>query len=161
MNNPNIEQTEIEIREECNTIAEFLINKNRAYGDSALNPKRFFAKGEAEELILSRIDDKLNRIFQGKPDGEDPLKDLTGYYILLQIAKKRRKEQALKKIGATDESCPGYGRDEDQKPKPKPAESLGSPVWPGNPHDPAAKLEELPRRKGTPRNAPDNHDDYE
>lgn len=71
-------------------MADFLIGKNRAYGDSALNPKRFFAKGDAEELIRSRIDDKLNRIFQGKPDGEDPLKDLTGYYILLQIAKKRR-----------------------------------------------------------------------
>ena len=89
-----IERTEREIRDECNILAEFLIGKNRAYGDSALNPRKFFAKGEAEDLINVRLDDKLNRLLQGKPDGEDPLKDLVGYYVLREIAKKRRAAKA-------------------------------------------------------------------
>lgn len=79
--------TEQRIRAKCEDLAEFLVAKNRSYGDSALNPMAIFAKGDAVSLIRVRIDDKLNRI-RNAPDafGEDAIKDLTGYLILLQIA---------------------------------------------------------------------------
>ena len=75
------------IRAKCTEIADLLVAKNKCYGDSALNPVGIFAKGRAVDLIRVRIDDKLNRIMNA-PDafGEDAVKDLTGYLILLQWA---------------------------------------------------------------------------
>lgn len=76
------------IRAKCAEIAEFLVEKNRAYGDSALRPVAIFARGEPEDLIRVRIDDKLNRI-RNAPDafGEDPVRDLIGYLVLFEIAR--------------------------------------------------------------------------
>lgn len=69
-------------------VIEMLIEKNESYGDSALEPAGIFAKGNAVDNLASRIDDKLMRIktqgFQGY--GEDNVKDLIGYLILLKIA---------------------------------------------------------------------------
>ena len=69
-------------------VIEMLIEKNESYGDSALEPAGIFAKGNAIDNLASRIDDKLMRIktqgFQGY--GEDNVKDLIGYLILLKIA---------------------------------------------------------------------------
>ena len=58
-------RTESLIAEICNDIRDLLLTKNRAYGNSALNPIRVFSKADAKEQILVRIDDKLNRIKQG------------------------------------------------------------------------------------------------
>jgi hypothetical protein len=74
-------------------IVHMLDDKNRKYGDSALNPVRIFSRANAEEQLLVRIDDKLKRIQttgQVAPD-EDTVKDLIGYLILLRMAQKRRK----------------------------------------------------------------------
>jgi len=76
------------IRAQCAQLAEFLIEKNRCYGDSALNPIGIFARGEAEELIRVRIDDKLSRMARGQAAGEDVIKDLAGYLILLMVARE-------------------------------------------------------------------------
>jgi len=78
------------IREVCNEIAEMLVAKNKAYGDSALNPVRIFSKAPPEEGLRVRIDDKLSRI-RNDPDafGEDAVMDLTGYLVLLLIARRR------------------------------------------------------------------------
>lgn len=69
-------------------VIDLLIEKNASYGDSALEPAGIFAKGNAVDNLASRIDDKLMRIktqgFQGY--GEDNVKDLIGYLILLKIA---------------------------------------------------------------------------
>jgi len=75
------------IRAKCAEVAEMLVEKNRSYGDSALHPVGIFAKGNAADLIRVRIDDKINRI-RNQPDafGEDAIRDLIGYLILLQIA---------------------------------------------------------------------------
>ena len=75
------------IHEACNKLANMLVAKNMAYGDSALKPVGIFAKGEAAELIKVRIDDKLSRI-KNNPYafGEDAVNDLLGYLILLQLA---------------------------------------------------------------------------
>ena len=57
----NPPSTQVLIREVCNEIAEFLLEKNRAYGDSASDPVRIFSKVDALEQINVRIDDKLSR----------------------------------------------------------------------------------------------------
>ena len=71
-----------------NEVIDLLIEKNQSYGDSALEPANVFANGNAVENLCARIDDKLMRIktqgFRGY--GEDNVKDLIGYLILLKIA---------------------------------------------------------------------------
>ena len=81
-------RTESLIAEICNDIRDLLLVKNRAYGNSALNPIRIFSKADAKEQILVRIDDKLNRIKQGNDildKDEDVIQDLIGYLILLKV----------------------------------------------------------------------------
>lgn len=66
-----------------------LIEKNRKYGDSALNPARIFSKASNIEQIKVRIDDKLSRIKNAQDDeDEDVIADLIGYLVLLKIAKE-------------------------------------------------------------------------
>lgn len=71
-------------------LGDMLLEKNKAYGDSALKPINIFSKGEPAALIRVRIDDKLTRIKNlGDTGGdtEDAVSDLIGYLILLQISK--------------------------------------------------------------------------
>jgi hypothetical protein len=83
-------QTEKQISEICKDLEELLISKNRAYGDSALEPVRMFSKADAAEQILVRIDDKLSRVARGHEYvGDDTIDDLLGYLVLLKIARKR------------------------------------------------------------------------
>jgi hypothetical protein len=82
--------TQIEIENTCNEIKQLLLEKNRKYGDSALNPVRIFAKSDATEQLKVRIDDKLNRLKNLQEDEtEDTITDLIGYLILLKIKLKR------------------------------------------------------------------------
>lgn len=53
------------VRQECSEIAELLVAKNRAYGNSALEPIRIFARSDPVEQIRVRIDDKLSRLARG------------------------------------------------------------------------------------------------
>lgn len=77
------------IKSKCDELKAMLLEKNRKYGDSALNPCRVFSRANAVEQILVRIDDKLNRIRNRQNDeDEDVVMDLAGYLILLMIAKK-------------------------------------------------------------------------
>ncbi len=76
------------ISEECEALAEMLIAKNKAYGNSALDPVRFFSKADAAEQLRVRIDDKLSRLARGSAAGEDVVLDLLGYLILLRIAER-------------------------------------------------------------------------
>lgn len=69
-----------------------LIQKNQAYGDSALNPIRCFSKAGPDEQIRVRIDDKLSRMMRGDAAGEDTELDALGYQVLLRIQRLRRKE---------------------------------------------------------------------
>lgn len=83
------------ILRECASLAEMLIEKNIAYGDSALNPVRVFSRGmDARAQILVRIDDKLSRIARGSAAGEDAVLDLLGYLVLYRIATVRETAQA-------------------------------------------------------------------
>lgn len=65
-----------------------LIAKNRAYGNSALEPLRVFSRASAREQILVRIDDKLSRLARGEAAGEDTVADLRGYLTLLDVAER-------------------------------------------------------------------------
>jgi hypothetical protein len=81
--------TQLLIQETCDQIKELLIEKNRKYGDSAVNPIRILSKSSNTEQILVRIDDKLNRIKNMQSDeDEDVITDLIGYLVLYKVAKK-------------------------------------------------------------------------
>jgi len=72
--------------DELQEIREFLISKNQAYGNSAVEPVRVFSKADAVEQIRVRIDDKISRLMRGRADGEDTELDLLGYLVLLRVA---------------------------------------------------------------------------
>ena len=74
-------------------IETMLIEKNRAYGDSALNPVRVFSTANTTEQIRVRIDDKLSRLARGTAAGEDTRRDLIGYLVLLELAENERPPQ--------------------------------------------------------------------
>lgn len=76
------------IAEECYALRDMLIEKNRAYGNSALDPLRVFSKADPEEQIRVRLDDKLSRLARGSAAGEDVELDLPGYLILLRVARR-------------------------------------------------------------------------
>lgn len=80
------------IREVCDEIRDFLVEKNEQYGDSAINPVRIFSKASPTEQLLVRIDDKLSRLDRGDDRLEsdaDVLDDLIGYLILFKVAQRK------------------------------------------------------------------------
>ena len=88
---PTIPQnlTESAIRDECDQLYKLLVTKNRAYGNSALDPVRIFSSSNNVEQLKVRIDDKLSRFMRGHEYmGDNDIDDLMGYLILLKIANK-------------------------------------------------------------------------
>ena len=86
--NEQLNYTQQKIVDKCAEIAELLVEKNRKYGNSALDPIRVFAKSDTLEQIRVRMDDKINRIKNGQSDeDEDVYLDLTGYLILYMVAR--------------------------------------------------------------------------
>ncbi len=85
--------TSKQIEQKCDAIKELLIGKNKAYGDSALNPSNIFGRGNAIDNLGCRLDDKLMRIKNSGINDltEDTISDIIGYLILLQIAIDRSK----------------------------------------------------------------------
>ena len=73
---------------ELNRISNLLKVKNRAYGDTALNPVNIFSKLNATEALCARLDDKISRIKNKGINGEteDTVDDLIGYLLLLKIS---------------------------------------------------------------------------
>ena len=75
------------IAAECDAIKAMLLEKNAAYGNSALDPVRIFSQANTIEQIRVRIDDKLSRLARGRVFGdEDTILDLIGYLVLLRVA---------------------------------------------------------------------------
>ena len=93
----NMKPTSERIIEVTNSVRDLLLQKNAAYGDSALKPSNIFARGSAVENIACRIDDKLMRIKnKGLNDAtEDTVQDLIGYLILLTIAIEDERTQPI------------------------------------------------------------------
>jgi hypothetical protein len=85
------EQFKNDLTQVLNEFKDFLIKKNKSYGDSALNPINVFSKTNSIEQIRMRIDDKINRLMQGHEfEDDDTIKDLTGYLLLLNVAIHRK-----------------------------------------------------------------------
>lgn len=86
----------IQVEEVLDQIQTMLIDKNRKYGNSALEPIGLFSQLSAKEGLLIRIDDKLKRIKNGslEKDDEDVVNDLIGYLILLKISDNQQSQIA-------------------------------------------------------------------
>ena len=87
MNTENI-STQEKITELTEAIRDLLLYKNEKYGDSAINPKKIFYKGDARNAILIRLDDKLSRIKANTADipRVNDVADIIGYCTLLLIS---------------------------------------------------------------------------
>lgn len=89
MKSEQLSESQSKIAKKCGEITQFLLAKNKQYGDSALSPIRIFSSSDEVEQLRVRIDDKLNRLLQGNADiekDEDVIKDLIGYLVLLLIS---------------------------------------------------------------------------
>lgn len=80
-----MKDTKYFIRKVCRQVEEMLIDKNTAYGDSAIHPLRIFSSASAREQLYVRLDDKLSRIKRGEDTDKVPENerlDAVGYLIL-------------------------------------------------------------------------------
>ena len=86
------------ITEITDAMKHLLIAKNMRYGNSALEPQHIFYKGDAQNSILIRLDDKLGRIkanTESTPRVNDVC-DIIGYCTLLLISMGVTKEDIEK-----------------------------------------------------------------
>lgn len=79
---------------ECADLARMLIQKNRAYGNSALEPVRIFSQAPADEQLNVRLDDKLSRKARGLAAGEDVEGDMAGYLVLKKVHRRLNEGRA-------------------------------------------------------------------
>lgn len=80
-------------------VAEILVDKNRKYGNAALQPKRIFSRSNLIEQLNVRIDDKLSRIAnQQEDEDEDAELDLVGYLILKRVCKNLTEKTKAEKV---------------------------------------------------------------
>ena len=80
--------TQQRIHEILGAMKDLLLYKNQKYGDSAINPKKIFYKGDSTNSILIRLDDKIGRVMSNteeKPRINDVC-DIIGYCVLLLIS---------------------------------------------------------------------------
>lgn len=97
-----------EIVSECTRIMKMLLEKNRAYGDSAINPTRCFSKASAIEQINVRLDDKISRLMSAQPDEtEDVELDLIGYLVLKQVAIQQQEKENVR--SKAKDAANGFG----------------------------------------------------
>ena len=66
----------------CSSISQILVEKNKRYGNSALEPLRIFSKLAAKEGIRQRLDDKLQRIRNSTEHRKNDVFDIIGYLVL-------------------------------------------------------------------------------
>lgn len=69
-----------------NSVSEVLIEKNRRYGNAALEPIGLFYKGDSTTSITIRIDDKISRVRNAEELRKNDMFDLLGYSLLLGIS---------------------------------------------------------------------------
>ncbi len=83
-----INDSQKEITETCESLKRFLLEKNKRYGNSALEPINIFSKLSSEEGIKLRMDDKVKRIKNSTELRKNDVIDLTGYLILMCVHKR-------------------------------------------------------------------------
>lgn len=80
--------TQQKIKDILSGMTDLLLYKNKKYGDSAINPKKIFYKGNSTNSILIRLDDKIGRVMSNteeKPRVND-VADIIGYCTLLLVS---------------------------------------------------------------------------
>ena len=94
----NHTETQDKIIEITEAMRDLLLYKNQKYGDSALNPKKIFYKGDAVDSILIRLDDKLGRIMANTENAPriNDVADIIGYCTLLLISLGAKPEDIKK-----------------------------------------------------------------
>ena len=89
---PTMVQNQKLIAEVFDEMKSLVLQKNNQYGDSVLDPKRYFSSAPTDEQIKVRIDDKLNRLVLGNDSLEsddDIIRDLIGYLTLLLVYRRK------------------------------------------------------------------------
>jgi len=81
------EETREAIRSIGDSLIELLLEKNRRYGDAALNPPRIVGKSNATDSIGVRLDDKLGRIANAAEPRRNDVADIMGYLVLYCVAR--------------------------------------------------------------------------
>lgn len=80
--------TEAKIVFFCDGLRELLVYKNIKYNNSIQNSTGILSHLDPEDKILSRIDDKLNRIIRSNVPEENDFLDLVGYLVQYCILKE-------------------------------------------------------------------------
>lgn len=77
---------------------DLLLYKNSKYGDSAINPKKIFYKGDSTNSILIRLDDKIGRVMSNPNENPrvNDVCDIIGYCTLLLISMGITSEDLIK-----------------------------------------------------------------
>ncbi len=83
-----INDSQKDIIETCESLKRFLLEKNKRYGNSALEPINIFSKLSSAEGIKLQMDDKVKRIKNSDELRKNDVVDLMGYLILMCIHKK-------------------------------------------------------------------------
>lgn len=84
-------ETQKQIQQVTENFSEFLIEKNKRYGNSALSPIDVFGNhidsdnASALNNMFVRLDDKLSRIKNSETLRKNDIADLVGYLLLLCV----------------------------------------------------------------------------
>ena len=73
------------LKEVCESLKLFLLEKNKRYGNSALEPINVFSKLSPEEGMKLRMDDKVKRIKNSNELRKNDVVDLAGYLMLICV----------------------------------------------------------------------------
>lgn len=81
-----LEENSLEFSEQLstflNSFEKLLMAKNKAYGNSALEPMNVFSKASSAEVISQQIDHKISRIKNSEEPVKNDVIDLMGYLTL-------------------------------------------------------------------------------
>lgn len=80
-----ITETQKKIQDCLKSLENLLIQKNKHYGNSALDPLNIFSELNASYGLRVRIDDKISRIKNSTTLRKNDVCDLIGYLVLLSI----------------------------------------------------------------------------
>lgn len=74
------------VNDRLKKLVDHVIEKNRKYGNSALNPIRIMSSSSTIEQLYIRLDDKLNRLINRQDDEDEDIPfDIAGYFILIYV----------------------------------------------------------------------------
>jgi hypothetical protein len=95
----NMTKTQEEISNFFKNMGKMVVEKNRRYGNSALDPLNIFGKHTAQfpdptmKNILVRLDEKLNRIKNASELRDNDMLDIAGYFALFFVKQGKSTEE--------------------------------------------------------------------